>query len=174
MFAKNSKQMIQYFFKKFFYYLFLGTLSITYGQQLNRQMLAAQGSSFAIKDGIQVSQSVGQLSVIGNSVQDRLTVQQGFQQSLVRKNLVFNETKAISASVYPNPFSNVFSVGFSQPINEELTVTLYNILGELLHKEFIKSPQNIMTFYFDYLPSGTYVLQIQSKNHFFSKKIIKQ
>jgi len=46
-------------------------------------MLSAQGNSQTIKGGMVVLQTIGQQSVNGNATASNLTMQQGFQQSLI-------------------------------------------------------------------------------------------
>jgi hypothetical protein len=55
---------------KLFITLFLISFSGIYGQSLHHQMLSAQGSSSTLSNGIFVSQTIGQQSVIGNYTQD--------------------------------------------------------------------------------------------------------
>ena len=52
-----------------------------HSQELHHQALSAQGTSKELSNGMYVSQTIGQQSVIGNYTKDGKTYGQGFQQS---------------------------------------------------------------------------------------------
>ena len=65
---------------KNFTWIFLALAINSYGQDLHHQMLSSQGKSTILRNGMLVSQTIGQQSVIGNHTNE-VTVGQGFQQS---------------------------------------------------------------------------------------------
>ncbi len=64
---------------------FLFSFSTLYSQELHHQMLSSQGTSKELSNGIYVSQTIGQQSVIGNYTKDGKTYGQGYQQSVWSK-----------------------------------------------------------------------------------------
>lgn len=75
----------------------------------------------------------------------------------------------------PNPFSDVTRIGFYTPFDDQVTLGIYNILGELLYEESQGfSPGE---HYFEYdghaLLPGTYVYRVTNHNQFFTGKIVK-
>jgi hypothetical protein len=67
--------------KKTLLVVFLAISSALFSQNLQRQMVSAQGNSIALKNGMYVSQSIGQQSVNGTFQKNKLTISQGYQQS---------------------------------------------------------------------------------------------
>lgn len=66
------------------FFAFIQLTSI-YGQDLHHQMLSAQGTTGVLSNGLYVSQTIGQQSVIGTYTVGGKTYGQGFQQSLWSK-----------------------------------------------------------------------------------------
>lgn len=131
------------------------------------------GSSTTLNSGIIVLQTVGQQSVTGNSTVANQTVQQGFQQSLVAKFFPVYSVNTISTTVYPNPFSGVFNILFSESIAGELSISLYNMFGVLVSQQKKQNAPLSLSFNYEQLPTGSYVLHLTAKNYAFSRTLIK-
>ena len=99
-------------------------------QTLGRQSIGTQGGVFISPTGLVFSQSVGQLSVIGNTTMTTYTFQQGFQQSFV--SLFENKVDLLnfSVTIYPNPFIDSFTVALSNPLEELATISIVTLLGQ--------------------------------------------
>ena len=159
-----------------FIYLFsllLLTSVLGFSQKLHHQTLAAQGGTFKTNSGLIVRQSVGQMSAIGNAVAGKVVLQQGFQQSLVSKFFPVYNVNAIATTLYPNPFVGPLNVSFSIPLSNDLSVSLFNMFGVSLFSQTFTAPQSLLSFNFESLPAGSYVLHLSAKNYTFSKTIIK-
>ena len=92
--------------KQFILFLCIASFS-AYGQTISRQTIASQGASTVLSNGIFISQSVGQQSVIG-SYKGGVSLNQGFQQSQWSRLMSSNTQKLISNLLYPNPlFSSI-------------------------------------------------------------------
>jgi aminopeptidase N len=72
-------------------------------------------------------------------------------------------------SVYPNPFSGSFSVQLPESENF-LSLQLYSIEGQLLH-EYIG---NQMEFFYPDIPTGVYILHVNTSKGSYVQKILKQ
>jgi len=153
--------------------ILLSTVFLGFGQKLHHQMIAAQGGTFIAKNGLVVRQSVGQMSVTGNAAAVANMVQQGFQQILIRQLFAVYDTNIIVTSIYPNPFRGPLSITFSAPIAQDLSVSLFNMLGNLVFMQSFISGQSVLYFNFDRIPAGSYVIHVKAKNFSFSKIIIK-
>lgn len=136
-------------------------------------MISSQGGTFVAKNGLVVRQSVGQMSAIGNAVVGSMVLQQGFQQSLISQLFPVYNANTIVTTIYPNPFIGPISVGFSAPIDNNLSVSLYNMSGFSLFTKSFTTPQSVLNFNLDNLPVGSYVIRVTAKNYSFSKIIIK-
>ena len=144
------------------------------GQQLHHQMLSAQGSTTTLKSGMMVLQTIGQQSVTGNATVSNLTLQQGFQQSMVAKFFPTYNVNTTATTVYPNPFFGMVNINFSQIIAGEMNIALYNMFGVMIYKEQKQNPALTISLSFEHLPAGSYVIQLTAKNYTYSKTLIKQ
>jgi hypothetical protein len=80
---------------------------------------------------------------------------------------------------YPNPFNPVTTIEYTLPENAEVSIEIYNALGELvslLVNGVIEAGYQKLTFDASSLTSGTYIYRInakgQSKNYIESKKMM--
>lgn len=162
-------------FKMKFLFLSILTFScfLSFGQKLHHQMITAQGSTFIAKNGLVVRQSVGQMSAIGNASTGSIIFQQGFQQSLISQFFPMYNVNTILTTIYPNPFNGPLSVVFSEPIANNLTVSVFNMSGFSVLTKSFTTPQSVLNFNLDTLPVGSYVIHVNAKNYSFSKIIIK-
>ena len=153
--------------------LFLILSNHSYGQALHHQMLASQGGTITLKNGIVVRQTIGQQSSSGNASLNKFIIQQGFQQSLNKSIFSISEDPIITTTVYPNPFVSILNIQFSEATTSDLTVSLFNLFGVLITKEVKSFPQSQLLFNFENIPSGSYVLQLTAENFTYSKTLIK-
>ncbi|MFZ1517533.1 MAG: T9SS type A sorting domain-containing protein [Ignavibacteriaceae bacterium] len=76
---------------------------------------------------------------------------------------------------YPNPFNPVTTISYSIKEAGIVNLEVFNILGQkvsVLVNEFQEEGINSVTFDASTLPSGVYLYQLQSGNHFETKKMI--
>lgn len=158
-------------------FLFLSILIfscfLSFSQKLHHQMITAQGATFAAKNGLVVRQSIGQMSTIGNASVGSIILQQGFQQSLISQFFPVYNVNTILTTIYPNPFNGPLSVVFSEPIVNNLSVSVFNMSGFSLFTKSFTTPQSELNFNFDNLPVGSYVINMTAKNYSYSTIIIK-
>ncbi len=143
------------------------------GQILHRQTVSAQGGVFIKINGLVFSQSVGQLSVIGNSKTPSFIFQQGFQQSLVSaaNNTIYLPDFAVA--IFPNPVLDSFTITVTNAQVEPFIIKIINLLGQELYQGQLASFQSQKTIPFGSYPNGTYLVQLISGNQIVTKKIIK-
>ena len=73
--------------------------------------------------------------------------------------------------IYPNPFDSKISIRFSEPILQNATYEVYNLIGELKLSGRLTDKEN--TFDLSSLSSGVYYITILSGELNISRKIIK-
>lgn len=140
-------------------------------QVLHHQTFSSQGKKILTSSGFVLSQSIGQNSPSGTFRNSDIVVQQGFQQYAVNKYNINNN--GITTKVYPNPFISYLSFEFSQSINDEIQVSLYDLSGKLI-KFFYKRPvSNILNVDFDDILDGNYIVVLNVGAYRFSTKVIK-
>lgn len=155
--------------------LFLFSCSTIHGQSLHHQMLSAQGSSSALPNGVFVSQTIGQQSVIGNYTKDGFIYGQGFQQSIWSKYIKQNDAlSSITTTTYPNPFISTINFQFSEAIKETITVSLFDIRGRLIYSENKIATDNILTVEFPNLSSSNYLVRLSTTTYTYYTQILKK
>ena len=163
---------------KIFYITFL-ILFCTFhstGQVLHRQTLSNNGVSTLTKKGFFVSHTIGQ-SISSQTVNKATIItQQGFQQSMFSKpGLEIDIPKlSIVTKAYPNPFVSFVKIDFSEEINDDMQVILFDMSGKVLF-EISKTPENksITLDNLDFLPAGSFFLSLKSTNYLLSNQLIK-
>lgn len=155
------------------FFAFIQLTSI-YGQDLHHQMLSAQGTSGVLSNGLYVSQTIGQQSVIGTYTVDGKTYGQGFQQSLWSKYISSSVNNTITTITYPNPFISSINFQFSQPIKETISVALFDVRGRLVYSENKNALDNILTLELPNLASSNYLVRLTSNNYTYYTQILKQ
>ena len=154
--------------------VFLFSFSTLYSQELHHQMLSAQGSSKELSNGIYVSQTIGQQSVIGNYTKEGKTYGQGYQQSVWSKYISTNSNNAITTVTYPNPFISTINFQFSQAIKEPISVSVFDIRGRLIFNQEKQASGNILTIDLPNLASSNYLVRLSTPNYTYYTQILKQ
>ncbi len=72
---------------------------------------------------------------------------------------------------YPNPFGNLTQIGFSLPVRDEVTVTIYNVLGQRILQRTVVYPAGEHLFTWDgtnesgsRVPNSVYYARIATRN----------
>ena len=154
--------------------VFLFSFSTLYSQELHHQMLSSQGTSKELSNGIYVSQTIGQQSVIGNYTKDGKTYGQGYQQSVWSKYISTNSNNTITTVTYPNPFVSTINFQFSQAINEHISVSVFDIRGRLIFSQEKQASGNILTLDMPQLASSNYLVRLSTPNYTYYTQILKQ
>lgn len=145
-----------------------------YSQSLHHQMLSSQGSSKELLNGIYVSQTIGQQSVIGNYTRQGKTYGQGFQQSVWNKYIGSNASNAITTVAYPNPFVSTINFQFSQPIKERISISVFDVRGRLIHTQEKLGTGILLSLEMPQLASSNYLIRLATPNYTYYTQILKQ
>jgi hypothetical protein len=152
--------------------------SITFqGQVLHHQMLSSQGQTTTMSNGLLVKQTIGQQSTTGSSTNKSYVVIQGFQQSYWSKYITSNKidvVQGIRVIAYPNPFIETINFQFSKPITDEISISIFDILGRLIYEQKKKIDNDILTIDLARLPTSKFLVRITTNNLNYYTKIIKQ
>jgi hypothetical protein len=157
--------------------LLLGLLlsfSTLYSQELHHQMLSAQGASKELSNGIYISQTIGQQSVIGNYTKDGKTYGQGYQQSIWSKYIQSTANNPITTVVYPNPFVSSINFQFSQSIKERIKMELFDVRGRLIFQTEQFPTDNLLSVAMPNLASSNYLVKLTASNYTYYTQILKQ
>lgn len=88
---------------------------------------------------------------------------------LSNNNFAFNT----GVSVYPNPSNGIFTVSFEDLLNEEVTLEVFNPIGQ---RVFVEKVQNVKEhqLVLDELSSGSYIIKVSYKDRISKKQILKK
>ena len=115
------------------------------------------------------SQIAHQDSLLGYGIPD-------FIKALKIVSLPENE-KLQPVYIYPNPFSDAFSVKFYSPCKQEIDLFIYDQVGSIeckITKQVAEAGSNNLHFSnLSFLKTGTYILNLVSKDIITNVKIIK-
>ncbi|MGV1013002.1 MAG: T9SS type A sorting domain-containing protein [Flavobacterium sp.] len=146
--------------------------AITFGQTLHHQMLSSQGGNNTSSNGLIVKHTVGQQSVVGTS-SGTLIIQQGFQQSNWSKIISSNNSVAITTTTYPNPFRDIVKFKFSGSVGDNVSITIYDVLGRQVFTDSIAITENSTSVNLSQLPSAEYFVKLSNNKYLYHTKIIK-
>jgi alpha-tubulin suppressor-like RCC1 family protein len=71
--------------------------------------------------------------------------------------------------VYPNPVNNLLNISFDQTMN---SVALYNLLGQEVITKLVNANETSIDV--SALPSGTYLIKVNTEDKVKSLKVVKQ
>ena len=142
-------------------------------QELHHEMISSQGKSVELDSGIYVSQTIGQHSIASYSI-DNLTVQQGYQQSFWSSLINTNEEFSTEINFYPNPTIDIVNFNFSNLESSELNVLVFDYAGRVLITTKINIENYKTKVDLSSLPSGSYLIYLNTNKFNYHTKIIKK
>jgi len=88
---------------------------------------------------------------------------------------IFNSNEFRVFQNVPNPFSEVTKIEFYTPVNDMVELKVYNILGELVHRETRVTSQGRHYFRFNgnNLLPGPYLYKVRNSSSYYTSKFIK-
>jgi hypothetical protein len=140
-----------------------------------RSNIGSSGSSQNVvtaKGTYNVSQSIGQASVIGTHNNNGYVLIQGYQQPLNGKNSVEEFDYNLKAEVHPNPFNQAITITFSTSTLNNISVLMYDVNAKIiLAQEFL--PAQEIELKLKDISKGIYFLRVVSGAKYFNTKLIK-
>lgn len=140
--------------------------------QLHHSTVSAQ-SSYTDKYNVNVLQSIGQLSLIGNFSSSKVSVIQGFQQPYLR---LINEEPIVNQNIisYPNPFYKDLNIEFINNKPDQIKVNIYDVSGRFIKSFETSNFTNILNLNMESLQSTEYIINVIGKGINYSTKLIKK
>ena len=152
--------------------LFLFSLS-SFCQELHHEIISSQGKNVELDSGIYVTQTIGQHSIASYSM-DNLTVQQGYQQSFWNSLINNNEEYSMDITFYPNPTIDYVNFNFSNLESSDLNVLVFDYAGRVLITSKIDIENYKTKLDLSSLPSGSYLIYLNTNKFNYHTKIIKK
>lgn len=87
------------------------------------------------------------------------------------------EDETITSSettLYPNPVKDKLTIRFTEPTNELLTYSIYNITGILFLEKDIQSNDSGIEIGLEALPQGAYIIKIKSNDNVLVRSFVKE
>lgn len=140
--------------------------------QLHHQMLSSQGATSKSSNGIIVTQTIGQQSVIGNYKNQRVKLNQGFQQANWNRIIMQQTNPEFEVSIYPNPFEGTINIQHNT--QGDMNINIFDPSGRLVYKNLINSLGSNQSLNLERLPSGIYLIHLQSNHLKYFTKLIKK
>ncbi len=156
-----------------FFFMFFGLTGLQ-AQDLHHQALSAQGNSVVLPNGMYVSQTIGQQSVVGNQEVAGKMVGQGFQQALWDNYIKMNAQNSMTTITYPNPFVETVHFQFSQPLDGLITIAVFDIRGRLIFQDEQIAENQLLTLNLEHLPASNYLVQLTASDYSYYSQIIKK
>ena len=145
----------------------------TFSQEIQREVISSQGESVELDSGIYVTQTIGQHSIASYSI-DHLTVQQGYQQSFWNSLINSNEEFNVDITFYPNPTIDYVNFNFSNLESSDLNVLVFDYAGRVLITTKIDIENYKTKLDLSSLPSGSYLIYLNTNKFNYHTKIIKK
>ncbi len=121
-----------------------------------------------------ISQSIGQSSVIGTYSKNGYTIRQGFQQPFLSAKIISIPNRDdLRAVLYPNPFQQSINISFNTPITNQVSIILFDITGRTIRSQEFSASQ-LIALPLEEISDGTYFLKVSSGNKKFTAKLIKE
>lgn len=151
--------------------------TIAQSSPLIRSSLGISGSSETVRtetNTYTIQQSVGQNSVIGTFNNKNFTLRQGFIQPDVLAKIIDKSIPlSLKATFYPNPFIEIVNISFTEKIESQIVVELYDQVGRLVFSNKYLANQNLKTSLKN-LPVANYILKVSANSKQFITTIIKK
>lgn len=145
------------------------------GQQAIRHDVLASAGGFGKSGDISLSWTLGELVVHTLTSQDgSLILTQGFQQSKLTVTGIEDALgEMVEVKIYPNPTEAMIQVLFASPLEEEVTIQLFDADGRMLLMEKLPVLTELKQLNLqDYMP-GEFYLKVVTSKAFNTYKIIK-
>ena len=119
-----------------------------------RNVISSNGGSYQ-KDGIYLTQTIGQDASFSQRTAAGQYFAQGFQQPMQKSRISISE---INPTVFPNPNDGAFTIT-DLPAEAIRTIQLFDAKGASLTLSYMINPENIQCDMKGY-PAGVYILNI--------------
>lgn len=77
-------------------------------------------------------------------------------------------------SIFPNPANEIINIGFSKSLNEEISVRIFNVQGQLLQEKNAKNTQEVIQMNTKNYADGIYFVQVRTESQSLTKRVAIQ
>ena len=95
-----------------------------------------------------------------------------FDNPFCSTNSINEYSKENNFIIYPNPFTNEFTIEFNKQASGQKEIIIYNIIGEIIYNAK-QNNQNQMIIKLNNLDKGTYIVVVKINNKIISKRLVK-
>jgi len=101
-------------------------------------------------------------------------VWESYTYSALQTRLKENESITNKINVYPNPTNKEINISLNESFQDETTITIYNSLGQLVHKEILNAFNRNYSIDMQNKASGFYYIEIKNNKKLYTSKFIKE
>ncbi len=153
--------------------LFRGGIELQVGDEFTQQTINALNLLYVHDGG---DATTDQFAFVINDDEGGLVPTEIFNINILEDAIV--NTRVISLEerlkVYPNPAQNVLNIHFGETVPGEVALRLVNLQGQMLRQQELQNPGGNWQLDLSNLPTGLYLLQLQSEEGLVSRKIVIQ
>jgi len=77
-------------------------------------------------------------------------------------------------SIFPNPANEIINVGFSKTLNEEISVRIFNLQGQLLQEKIVANSQELIQLHTKNFADGIYFVQVRTESQSLTERVAIQ
>ncbi len=76
--------------------------------------------------------------------------------------------------IFPNPANDLININFTKPIDEEITVRIFNIQGQLIAEKLVADNQDLIQMQTSTFATGIYLVQVRTESQRLTKRVTIQ
>ena len=142
-------------------------------------MYGIKGSGPTVSDLFTINVNTGEGTIVGSvglmALTDLAFAETGFIVSVDGSDDKTIPTDYTLFQNYPNPFNPSTAIEFSLPVNSNVTLTIYNLLGQVV-TTLVNEDKPAGTYSVEFnatsLPSGIYFYKLEAGNFIQTKKMV--
>ena len=128
------------------------------GAQVKQEVIASAGG-YNVNGTLSISWTLGE-AIIPTFTNGDLVLSHGFQQQLVITTVEENLEISVNIKVFPNPASDVVTIQFESPVEDEIVLTIIDSQAKLVKSDMIESTMIEKQINLQDLPAGIYYLRL--------------
>ncbi len=139
--------------------------------QINQFTISAQGSTVKSTNNIVITQSIGQLSVIGNQETTNYFISSGFQKPFSFPPKITISHLGEPLNIYPNPAQGYINI--NPNMKGSFLISIFELSGQLVFQNTASIIEDIITIELTDINPGMYIIQLKGEHILLDSKMIK-
>ncbi len=149
-------------------------LSLALNAQKIEVVSTAGDFNTSTDNSLSLSWTLGETIIPNYVSQDgSISLAHGFQSKLLITHIIETITTEITATVYPNPASEIVRLAFSSPIEREMRLSVINSQGRIVINKMVGAGVSVVEVNLQFLPSGLYFFRLQQGAHINVYRVVK-